>query len=82
MARRTIRRRKRTARRRVRRIIRLLPRCQMASGISAVIRLNRQIVIAVDVAVRTSSHLPRGRQLVRARQREARRAVIEIRCQP
>jgi hypothetical protein len=66
----------------MRRIVGLLPRRQVASGVPAIIRLNRQIVIVVDVAVRAGSDLTGGRQLVRARQGEACRAVIKIRRQP
>ena len=82
VARRTISGRKRTPRCRVRGIIRLLPGRQMATGIPAVIRLNRQIVIVVDVAVRAGVDLAGGRQLVRTCQRKARRRVIKVRRQP
>ena len=54
----------------------------MAPGISAVIRLSRQIVIVVDMAIRASVYLARWRHLVRIGQREARRAVVKIRRQP
>jgi len=82
MAGRAIGRSKGCARCGVRGIVGRLPGCQMASGIPAVVRLNRQIVIVVDMAVRAGIHLPRRRHLVRIRQREACRAVIEVRCQP
>lgn len=70
------------SRRRVRRVIRLLPCCQMASGVSAIIRLNRQIVIVVDVAVRAGVDLASRRHLVRVGQRKARRRVVKVRRQP
>jgi hypothetical protein len=78
----TIGGRKGSACRRVRRIIRLLPGRQVAPGIPAVIRLNRQIVIVVDVAVRASVHFARGSHLVRIRQRKTRGRVVKIRRQP
>src|SRR5215472_14929200 len=61
----------------MRRVIGLLPGGQVASGISAVVRLDGQIVIVVDVAVGAGVHLARGRHLVRIRQRKTGRAVIE-----
>jgi len=64
VARRAVRRRERRSRRRVCRVIGLLPGRQVASGIPAVIRLNRQIVIVVDMAVRTGVHFARRRHLV------------------
>lgn len=51
----------------------------MAPGIPAVIRLSRQIVIVVDMAIRASVYLAGWRHLVRIGQREARRAVVKIR---
>ena len=54
----------------------------MAPRISAVIRLDRQIVIVADVAVGAGRHLARRRHLVRVRQREAGGRVVKIRRQP
>jgi len=51
----------------VRRVIGLLPGRQVASGIPAVGRLDRQIVIVVDVTVRAGTHLARRGHLVRMR---------------
>ena len=61
VTRRAIPRSKRRARGRVRGIIGLLPGRQVALGIPAIRRLNLQIVVVVDVAVRASSHLARRR---------------------
>ena len=71
-----IRRRKSGPRCRVYRSGGLLPSCQMASGVAAVRRRNRQIVIVVDMAGGT------GHIGVAIRQQEARRAVIEDRRGP
>ena len=79
---RTIRCRERCPSARVGRVIRRLPRGEVASGISAVRRLNRQCVIVVDVALRTRCNLTGRRHLVRIRQREARRAVVKLPVQP
>ena len=70
------------ARRRVLRVCCLLPGGQVAPGISAVARLNRQIVVVVDVAVGAGVHLASRCHLVRIRQWETRRAVIESRSRP
>ena len=64
VARRAVRRRERRSRCRVRRVIGLLPGRQVASGISAVIRLNRQIVIVADMTVRAGVHFARRCHLV------------------
>jgi len=76
MASRAIRRRKSRPRCRVDRGRRLLPSRQMASGVPALRRRNRQSVIVVDMA-RSAGHVgvPVGQQ-------EARRAVIEDRRGP
>ena len=73
---------KRRARSRVRRIVGLLPSRKVAARITAVGRLNLQIVVVVDVAVGAGIHLAGGGQLVGIRQREARRAVIKIGRRP
>ena len=78
---RTIRRCKRRARRRVRWVVGLLPGRQMASGVPAVCRLDRQIVVVVGVAVCAGIHLARRRHLVRIRQRKTRNRVIKGRRQ-
>ena len=75
---RAIRRRKGRSRGRVRRIIRLLPGRQMASRVPAVGRCNRQRVVIVDVARRAGRYFASGgHQLMRIRQREARRRVVK-----
>lgn len=61
---------------RVTRIIRLLPCRQVALGIAAVRRLNLQIVVVVDVALRA------GHVGVARGQRETRGAVIKLGIQP
>ena len=61
----------------MRRIIRLLPSRQMASGVAAVGRRNGQSVVVVDVAIRAGHDFPRGRHLVSIRQRETRGRVVE-----
>ena len=82
MAGRTVRGCKRRAGCRVRRVIGLLPSRQVASGIAAVVRLDRQIVIVVDVAIRAGVHLAGRRQLVRVRQRKTSCRVIKSRGCP
>jgi len=78
MARRAVRCRKRRSGRRVRRIIGLLPGGQMAARIPAVRRSNRQRVVIVDVARRAGRYFASiGHQLVRIRQRETRRCMVE-----
>ena len=67
VARRAVGCRKRCSGSRVRRVIGLLPGRQVASGIPAVGRLDRQIVIVVDVTVRAGTHLARRGHLVRIR---------------
>ena len=67
VARRAVGCRKRCSASRVRRVIGLLPGRQVASGIPAVGRLDRQIVIVVDVTVRAGTHLARRGHLVRIR---------------
>jgi len=49
----------------------------MASGVAAVGRRSGQSVVVVDVAIRAGHHFPRGRHLVRIRQWETRRCVVE-----
>jgi len=66
----------RRSRRRVHRIIGLLPGAQVATGISAVRGSDLQIVIVIDVARRA------GNIRVPGRQQESRRAVIKFRAQP
>ncbi len=77
VASRAVRCRIRRSGRRVHRIIRLLPGCQMASGVAAVGRRSGQSVVVVDVAIRAGHNFPRGRHLVRIRQRETRGRVVE-----
>ena len=71
MAIRAIRRRKSRTGRRVHRSCCLLPSRQMASGVPAVRRRNRQVVVVVDMA-RSAGHIR-----VAVRQQESRRAVIK-----
>jgi hypothetical protein len=61
----------------VRRIIRGLPGRQVTLGISTVRRRNRKAVVVVDMARRASHDFTGGRELVRIRQRKARRGVVE-----
>ena len=76
MAYRAVRCRKLRTRRRVHRIIRLLPGRQMASRIPAISRRGRQVVVVIDVA-RCASHvgMPIGQQ-------KPGRAVVECRRRP
>ena len=81
---RAVRRRERRSRRRVDRVVCPLPASpvvgiQMALRVSAIGRLDLQIVVIVDVAVGASGHLARRRQLVRIGQRETCAGVIKIR---
>ena len=66
----------------MRRIIGLLPRRQMASGIPAIRRADLQIVIVADVTVRAGGHFASRRKLVRARQRKTGGRVVKSRRQP
>ena len=77
VARRAVGRGKRGASCGVRRVVSGLPSCQMASGVAAVGRRNRQRVVIVDVARRAGRSFPRRRHLVRIRQRETRGRVVE-----
>jgi len=82
MARRAVCSRKRCSGIRVDRIVGRLPGRQMASRIAAVIRSNRQRVVVVDVAIRTSRNFSGRGQLMRIRQWEAGHGVIEGRRSP
>jgi len=73
----TVRCCKRGSRRRVRRIIRRLPGCQVALRIPAVRRRNRQAVVVVDVASGARYNFAGGRQLVRICQRKPRGRMVE-----
>ena len=66
----------------VRRVICRLPSGQMALRISAICRRYLQIVIVVDVTRSAARHLACWSKLVRIRQRETGRAVIESRGKP
>ena len=78
VARRAVRRCEGCAGRRVRRIIGRLPGGQMAARVAAVRRRDGQAVVVVDVAGSAGWHLAAvGYQLVRVRQRETRRCVVE-----
>ena len=74
--------RKWRARRRVRRIVGLLPGRQVALRIPAIRRGDLQIEIVVDVAVRAGGHLARRSHLVRVRQWKTGGRVVKIRRQP
>ena len=54
----------------------------MASRVSAVTRLDRQIVIVIEVAIRAGGHLACRRHLVRVRQRKTSGRVVKIGRQP
>ena len=82
VARRTIRGRKRRSRTRVHRIVGLLPGRQMASGISAIIRLNRQRRVVPHMALVATRNLSGRCNLVRVRQRETGIGMIERRIRP
>ena len=65
------------------RIVGLLPRRQVASRISAVIRLDRQIVIIVDVAGSAAGHLAAiGYKRMRICERKAERSVVKLAVRP
>jgi hypothetical protein len=61
----------------VRGIVGLLPIGQMAPGIPAIGGLDIQRVVAAHMALRALRHLAGRSHLVRIRQRETRRAVVE-----
>jgi len=64
-------------------IVGLLPGREMASGVAAIRRRDRQIVVVVNVAGNAAWHLPAiGNQRVRIRQREAKGVVIELAIRP
>lgn len=73
---------KRRSRRRVHRIIGGLPGGQVASGVPAIIRLDGQIVIIVNVALGAGRNLSGRCHLVRVRQRETGSAMVEGRVGP
>ena len=82
-----IRRRERCSRCRVHRVCGSLPtssvvRIQVALRVSAIRRLDLQIVVVVDVAVRAGSDFACRRHLMRIGQRETRGGMIKIRVQP
>jgi len=66
----------------VRGIVCLLPGSKVAARIAAVRGSDLQIVVVADVALRAGGYFARGCHLVRVRQREAGRAVIERRICP
>jgi len=66
------------ASRRVRRIVRLLPRGEVATGIATIGRLGCQTIVAANVALRATCDLASGRQLVRIRQWETRGAMVKL----
>jgi len=74
---RAICRRERGACRRVHRVVRGLPIRQVATGIAAIGRRNRERVVVVDVALGARGDLARRRHLVRVGQRETCGGVIE-----
>ena len=69
-------------RRGVRWIVGLLPGGQVATRVATIRRLNRQVIVATDMALTAGGHLAGRRQLVRIRQREASRAVIKLTVGP
>ena len=84
---RAVRRGERGSRRRMHRVGRSLPAAtvvgiQMTLGVSAIGRLNRQIVVVIDVAVGAGVDLAGRRHLVRIRQRKTGCRVIKIRVLP
>ena len=84
---RAVRRRKGCSRCRVHRVGGALPASpvvciQVALGVPAIGRLDLQVVVVVDVAVRAGSDFTRGRHLMRIGQREARGGMVKIRVQP
>jgi hypothetical protein len=82
VASRTVCRRESRARRGVRGVIRCLPGGQVAAGVSAIRRLDRQIVVAVEVAICAGRRLAGGRHLVRIHQRETCGAVVKFSVGP
>ena len=70
------------ARSRVRRVVCVVPVGQMAAGISAVGRRDRQGVVVVDMALTAGRNIAGRCQMVRVGQRETRGAVIKRRVGP
>ena len=79
---RAICRRKRSSRRRMCGVIGLLPGGEVALRIAAIGRLDRQRGIVAHMALIAARHFPRGCNLMRVRQREAGRGVVERRIGP
>ena len=69
-------------RRRVRRVIRLLPGRQVAARIAAVGRLDAETIVAAHVALRAGADLAGRRHLMRIGQWETSRALIELAVGP
>jgi len=59
-----------------------LPGAQVTAGVAAIGRLDLQIVVVVDVALRTRGHFSCRRHLVRVRQRKTGDAMVEGRISP
>jgi len=66
----------------VRRVVRCLPGRQVAAGVSAVGRRNRQRIVVVDVTLCAGRDFAHWGHLVRIRQREAGGGVIKRRVGP
>ena len=63
--------------------VRLLPGCQVASGIAAIRRRNAKTVIVIDVAGGAGRHLAAVRgQGVRVRQGKTKRVVVKFSIRP
>lgn len=64
------------------RIVGLLPGGQVTASVAAIVRLNRQIVIAINVASRAVGNFARRRKLVRIGERETCGGVIKYAVRP